>query len=443
MKNIPIDNMKPVEFRKSGMFDQIPVDQQTAVFRAMTGSSPIAIVYIDLEGNVISCNPAFENLFGYSLDEMVGKPIDYFISNKESLQEAMALTRRVTSSEFIKITSTRYKRDGSKVFVESQGIPVEVNGKIAGVLVQYHDVTDLINSEKKASVLSNSFKLLLDSIDADVYVSDMDSYEILFMNKHMEESFGKNLMGKKCHEEFRKDISPCPHCTNMYLVDKQGNPTDGVVWEGQNPITGFWYKNSDKAVYWTNDKLVRIQIATDITEIKEAKSKLEYMVLHDPLTGIPNRSLFNDRLDHAIKTHKRGKNKFAIMFLDLDNFKNINDTFGHQAGDFVLRELSARIKECIRESDTLARVSGDEFTVLLANIDQYDEVEIIAGRILKSLEKEVVYCDFAKKVTCSIGISVFPDNGSNIDTIVSNADFAMYRAKSLGGNTYCFYSNKK
>jgi diguanylate cyclase (GGDEF)-like protein/PAS domain S-box-containing protein len=425
------------------MFDQIPSDQQIAVYRAMTGSSPLAFVYIDVAGNVITCNPAFETLFGYSLGEMTGKHIDYFISNKESLQEALDLTLRVTSSEFIKVTSTRYKRDGSKVIVESQGIPVEINGKVAGVLVQYHDVTDLVNSEKKASDISNSFKLLLDSIDADVYVSDMDTFEILFMNKHMEESFGRNLIGKKCYEEYRKDSSPCPHCTNMYLVNEKGEPTDGVVWEGYNPVTARWYKNSDKSVYWTNNKLVRIQIATDITEMKAAKSTLEDLVLHDPLTSLPNRSLFNDRIDHAIKTHKREKNKFAVMFLDLDNFKSINDTFGHLAGDFVLKVLSGRIKECIRESDTLARVSGDEFTVLLNNVHQFGEIEIVAGRILESLQKEVVYNDFAMKVTCSIGVSLFPEDGSNIDTLVSNADFAMYRAKSLGGNNTCFYSTNK
>ncbi len=112
------------------------------------------------------------------------------------------------------------------------------------------------------------------------------------------------------------------------------------------------------AVFWTDNRLVRLQIATDISELKETEQKLQHHATHDALTGLPNRVLFHDRLDHALKTHKRSQSKFALMFLDLDHFKHINDTLGHLAGDQVLKEAAARMQGCIRASDTSARVSG-------------------------------------------------------------------------------------
>lgn len=254
-------------------FDSVSRSQQQAVFEALFGSSPVAVVYLDILGNVISCNPAFENLFGYTLEEMKGSNIDLFITNQDTYQEARNLTSRAGESEVLRMHSTRYHRDGSPVDVESQGMPVFENGKAVGILAQYHDVTHLKNAERIASDLYSSFKLLMDSIDTDVYVSDLSTYDILFMNKHMEDSFGVGLIGKKCYTEFRKLTEPCIHCTNSQLVKPDGTPSSGVIWEGKNPVTGRWYKNSDSAVYWNDNRLVRLQIATDITDIKEAEKK--------------------------------------------------------------------------------------------------------------------------------------------------------------------------
>ncbi len=328
----------------SRRYDLVSADQKQAVFEALMGNSPVAFVYIDLFGNVITCNPAFEALFGYSLEELIGQDIDRFITTPESYEEARALTIRATrNTEILRMVSIRYHRDGSRVEVESQGMPVIIKGESVGVLALYHDVTHLKNAERLANDLYTSFKLLMDSIDADVYVSDLTTYEIIFMNKHMEDSFGSALIGKKCYDMFRGLSSPCPDCTNKLLINSDGMPTDGVVWEGRNPITNKWYKNSDRAVYWNDNRLVRLQIATDISDIKGAEKKLEFMATHDALTKLPNRTLFQDRLDHILKVSKRENLQFAVMFLDLDKFKQVNDTFGHQVGDHVLVESARRM----------------------------------------------------------------------------------------------------
>jgi|WetSurMetagenome_2_1015567.scaffolds.fasta_scaffold58265_1 diguanylate cyclase (GGDEF)-like protein/PAS domain S-box-containing protein len=423
-------------------YELVSADQKQAVFEALMGNSPVAFVYIDLFGNVITCNPAFEVLFGYSLKELFDQDIDRFITTTELYEEAHSLTIRAThNSEILRMTSIRYHRNGTKVEVESQGMPVIVNGKNVGVLALYHDVTHLKNAERLANDLYASFKLLMDSIDADVYVSDLDTYEIIFMNKHMEDSFGSGQIGKKCYLLFRGLSSPCPHCTNALLTNSDGMPTGGVVWEGSNPITNKWYKNSDKAVYWNNNRLVRLQIATDISDIKEAEKKLEFMATHDALTKLPNRTLFQDRLEHNLKLSKRENLWFAVMFLDLDKFKQVNDTFGHQAGDQVLIETANRMKACIRDSDTIARVSGDEFTFLLERIQNETEVETIAKRVIDSVHLPIFFEGNQIQICASIGICFSRDAKSDLDTLINNADYAMYQAKGLGGNRFITFGN--
>ncbi len=326
---------------------------------------------------------------------------------------------------------TRYHRDGSKVEVESQGIPVIVNSKSVGVLAQYHDVTHLKNAERVSNNLYKSFKLLMDSIDTDVYVSDMETYDILFANKHMENFFGKNLIGKKCHYLFRKTDSPCPHCTNNQLLNPDGTPSPGVIWEGFNPISKRWYKNSDRAVYWVDNRIVRLQIATDITDLKESENILAHIATHDSLTGLPNRTLFQDRIEQALKFANREKTRFAVMFLDLDKFKLVNDSYGHNAGDLTLKEVSSRLKECIRESDTIARVSGDEFTLLLERVQSISEVEVVAKRIVDSIKSPIILEGHKILISASIGISIYPDMGVDMDTLINSADHAMYCAKGM------------
>jgi len=269
--------------------DFVSRSQQRAVFEALLGSSPVAVVYIDMRGFVVTCNPAFESLFGYSLDEMRGRSVDEFVSSSATYEEARNLTLQAGDAKIVRKQTIRHHRNGSRVDVEILGMPVLVEGQAAGFLAQYHDVTHLKTAERTASNLYTSFRLLMDSIDSDVYVSDMKTYEILFMNKHMEDSFGSGLVGRKCFIEFRELDTPCTHCTNRLLVNADGRPTPGVVWEDRNPITGKWYRNSDRAIFWTDNRLVRLQIATDITELKETEQKLQHHATHDALTGLPNR----------------------------------------------------------------------------------------------------------------------------------------------------------
>ncbi|SHJ34842.1 PAS domain S-box-containing protein/diguanylate cyclase (GGDEF) domain-containing protein [Malonomonas rubra DSM 5091] len=181
-------------------------------------------------------------------------------------------------------------------------------------------------------------------------------------------------------------------------------------------------------------------ILRDITERKKAQQEIQYLAHHDSLTGLPNRNLLKDRVEQNLARARRNNSKSAFLFLDFDRFKNINDSLGHSVGDGVLQEVAKRLKTCLREEDTVARVGGDEFVILLADLEDERAVANVAQKVteLGTTPYEVKGQKF--RLTISIGISVFPNDGDNFESLLKNADSAMYHAKNAGRNTFCFYT---
>lgn len=179
-------------------------------------------------------------------------------------------------------------------------------------------------------------------------------------------------------------------------------------------------------------------IVRDITEKKLAKRRLEFLAHHDPLTGLANRVLFFDRLDLTLRQAERDRHGAALLFIDLDHFKGVNDTFGHDAGDTLLKEAARRIESCLRKADSVARMGGDEFTVILSRVAGEDDAAMVAGKILHALTVPVSLPGGECTVGASIGISMFPVDAADAETLLKKADAAMYRAKRLGKNCYSF-----
>ena len=181
-------------------------------------------------------------------------------------------------------------------------------------------------------------------------------------------------------------------------------------------------------------------VAKDVSDRKKAEETINYQAYHDLLTGLPNRILFKDRLSLAMAQAKRNDEMLAVMLLDLDRFKVVNDTLGHVIGDELLLSVGARLRGCLREGDTLARLGGDEFTLLLPQVGGGEDAEKIAQKIITALERPFYIDNHELFISVSIGISLFPNDGETIDGLVKNADIAMYHTKSRGKNNYQFYS---
>jgi diguanylate cyclase (GGDEF)-like protein/PAS domain S-box-containing protein len=178
----------------------------------------------------------------------------------------------------------------------------------------------------------------------------------------------------------------------------------------------------------------------DISERKQAEAKVLHMAFHDPLTGLPNRMLFNDRAEQAIAMSRRDNEVLALLFIDLDRFKAINDSLGHAAGDRLLCEVADRLRECVRESDTVSRFGGDEFNLMLTQVRNQSDTELIAHKILRALRRPFNIEGHELHGTASIGIALFPRDGSDVQTLIKNADTALYRAKDLGRNDFQIFN---
>ena len=181
------------------------------------------------------------------------------------------------------------------------------------------------------------------------------------------------------------------------------------------------------------------ELEQEISERRALEKQLTHLAFHDALTGLPNRSLFTDRLQRAIAEAERKKESVVVMFIDLDDFKKVNDSFGHQVGDKVIQGAALRLKKCLRDIDSIARLGGDEFTLLVPHIGDREDIEIIASRLIESLDDPIVVEGTEFRMSISIGISVFPNDANNEDSLLRNADTAMYFAKHTRGPSYKFY----
>lgn len=187
-----------------------------------------------------------------------------------------------------------------------------------------------------------------------------------------------------------------------------------------------------------NDMLAEIEIRDQ--ELRDSKTDLDYLAHHDPLTQVANRLLFHDRLEHSLARAKRMKLRLAILYIDLDRFKNVNDSLGHHVGDEVLCTVTERLSNLVREADTLARLGGDEFVIILEQFKKTDDVGRYVEKLLREMAQTIEIFDQQLHVTASVGISLYPENGDDVDSLMQAADIAMYQAKGNGSNIYQFYS---
>ena len=229
---------------------------------------------------------------------------------------------------------------------------------------------------------------------------------------------------------------------NEFFVEMWRGLVENGQWQGE-----IWNRRKDGEIYpeWLIISSIQDQQGTivnyvgvfhDMTEIKLHEEQLRYQAHHDALTGLPNRVLFHDRLGVAMAHARRDENKVAVLFLDLDNFKRINDSLGHTVGDLLLKEVAVRLAGCLREVDSVARYGGDEFIVLFEGVEQEEDVLLAAKRIIEGLSPVISIQDHDFYLTVSLGIAFYPEDGLDQDTLIKNADTAMYRAKESGKNTY-------
>lgn len=321
-----------------------------------------------------------------------------------------------------------------------------------------------INNAKKVALLTQELKKdlyvnkellhhIIDTVPVRIFWKDGDS-RYLGCNALFAQDAGlssaSQIIGKTDHDlTWRDEASSCIS-DDQRVMDSDSPNLDYEEMNIQPNGKRQWLIMSKVPLHGEERELIGV-LGTYINitaqkeamiELQLAKDALGHQAQHDLLTGLPNRSLYMDRLNHTIQKSMRSQKKLAVMFIDLDRFKQINDTLGHEAGDIVVQMLGERLSSVLRDEDTIARFGGDEFTILLENITQVSAVTVVANKIVKTMEEPFEIDNHSLHLTLSAGISIYPDDGDSAEILIRNADTAMYRAKEEGRNFYTFYSKE-
>ena len=303
---------------------------------------------------------------------------------------------------------------------------------------------DILDSQQLLGTYTDVF----DNITEGIIISDDDN-KIIHVNKACENITGytkEEVIGKN-PRIFSSEKNENIHFENIWQIVKDQKCWTGELWNARRD--GTIYPILIKIYRFTNtqtNKTNYYAIFSDLSISDESNDDLFHLAYHDPLTNLPNRLKLKAQLEYVISNSKRNDLKFAILFLDLDDFKLVNDCLGHSSGDEVLVSFANKFKNIVRSNDMVARVGGDEFIIVLSDISNYLFVERVCNKILSILSKPMKISDIEFNLGVSIGVAVYPDNGEDIDRLISNADSAMYHAKENGKNNFEFYSeemNKK
>ena len=344
-------------------------------------------------------------------------------------------------SRFFEIEHRIIKPDATVSYICQQGeVDVDKDEQIIRLVGTLQDITERHDAEEAMRKLSLAVEHTADSImitDHNGIIEYVNPAFVDCTGYTRTEVIGKRpniLKSDKLNQTFYQHMWKIILAGEVFSDVLVNRRKDGTLYYEEKTITP--QKNAQGVITHF------ISTGKNITERMEAQQHLKYLAYHDGLTGLPNRTLLQDRLEQAIPRMNWHKRKIAVMFLDLDRFKIINDTLGHNIGDLLLKEAAERFEECIRQGDTVARLGGDEFAIILNDIASKDDVPPVAEKLTQSLANPFIIDNQELFVSTSIGISLFPQDGNDTQTLLKKADIAMYQAKAQGGNNFCFYSGK-
>jgi diguanylate cyclase (GGDEF)-like protein/PAS domain S-box-containing protein len=287
------------------------------------------------------------------------------------------------------------------------------------------------------------FQAMMDNMSDSIYFKDRN-FRLIRFSRQLLNNLGfsrpEELMGKTDVELFGQEFGERTREEEMKVMET-GQPIIGLI-ESRDLETGKknWTSTTKYPLRNKNGEIFGIMgITREINELKQVESDLQFMATHDVLTSLPNRYLLFDRMDQAIYRAQRHGHIMAVLFVDVDDFKDINDTYGHAAGDLILVQIAEQLKKNVRETDTVARIGGDEFIVLMESIQNEEEALHVAERVVTDVHKGINIYPICPDVTVSVGISLYPKHGTTSNQLMGRADDAMYRAK-INKNSFVLFS---
>ncbi len=402
-----------------------------------------SIVCIDLDGRIVYWSKGAERIYEYTADEAVGRP--YAMLFPGGAAEGAATLREqgpiILAEHRGVFEGWRVSKTGRRVYVRVAASPLfGEEGQHVGFVGHAIDITAQKEAEEALQASRDKMEALLDAQSrADIGLFVIEEGRVVFANDALCRLFGYTPEEVRALPSYLELAHPIdreriaqnhqrrlkgeqfPNRYDIAIITKAGERREVEI--TASPIS-------------TGERPGVLVVTVDISDRKRVEERVQYLALHDALTGLANRVLFFDRLNSAITAAHRKGGVFALLYLDLDDFKPINDTYGHEAGDLALRSVAERLRDCVRESDTVARLGGDEF-IMLVN-DTFDEVAAVtvAEKAMTALTRPLPIEGCTHLLGGSIGIALYPRHGEDADSLMRHADAAMYAAKRLGKNRY-------
>jgi diguanylate cyclase (GGDEF)-like protein/PAS domain S-box-containing protein len=424
-----------------------------------------AVIATDASGRITYLNSAAESMTGWRSAEALGKPFAqvFFLVDQETDKLIERPLEGVNPADKNKTTlahAALVNRRGLQVGIECSTVPRYEKGRFHGAVVVFRarrHAAEIALQTSNESLLANADALFeekeraqvtLNSI-GDAVISANFSGRVNYLNIVAETMTGwiqTDASGNAVDEIFRlvdartQAMIPCP--TARAIIENRRVSLEAACVLIRRDGTEVPVEVSAAPIHDRNGGVIgAVMVAHDVTAARELSSKLARLALHDSLTDLPNRALFNDRLGQAMVNARLHGAYAALLYVDLDRFKHINDSLGHATGDKLLQTVARRLLGCVRSSDTVSRQGGDEFVVLLADIVRIKDAVACAEKMLTALEAPYRIGEHELRLTASIGVAIFPDDAAEGDALLKCADTAMYQAKYQGRNNYKLFAN--
>jgi diguanylate cyclase (GGDEF)-like protein/PAS domain S-box-containing protein len=407
-----------------------------AKLKLVTDNIPFMINYLDLHCRMYFANRPYLDFLGLDGEDVAGKSLSE-VAGVEAQRLAESMLPRLEAGEFVRYGRVRADRHGRMRHLDILQIPhFDHAGQLIGFISMIEDATERGEAERALAASEAQLRLVSDNIPTMLCEVDLDG-RLLFVNRRYNEFYGLSegeALGRRIIDIAGEGGQRAfeAHLTEL----KAGH---SIVYSRPTQV-------AERNVYLEVHLVPRVDeggvtrtiyaMINDVTARKQLEDLLKQQALSDALTGLPNRRLLRDRCEHAIAVARRQDRGVALLYMDLDEFKPVNDTLGHEAGDRLLQQVAERLAACVRESDTVARVGGDEFVVLLVDCELLTDAGKVAGAILDSLALPFILGDGTANVSCSIGIAIFPADGASAEDLINAADAAMYQAKRSGKSRF-------
>ena len=407
-------------------------------YRSLFEYNPDIVFFSDTHGIIANPNGGFSEILGYPKEEIVLSSLERFLPSSE-ISLYRESTKKALSGKIQHMDTVFLHKNGNPLSIFLTMIPAKFEEKVIGIFGIAKNFTIRKQIERSLIEAELKFQSLVEEASFGVFI--IQNGQIIYGNPGLYKLIGLDIFTHNL--DIWEYVHPEDHPNLRAIIDQLMVGGEGAhhyfrMIKKDGALIYVEYR-AKKICYQNNYTI--IGTLQDITERKKAEDLNRYLANHDPLTELPNRRLFQEKIKQELTISKTLQQKLAVMYLDLDRFKYVNDTLGHPIGDTLLKQIAKRLKRLLGEQNVLARMAGDEFAVLLPNIRNASQVIEHSKKIIESLEDPFLIDEYKLFITTSIGISIFPQDGGDSQTLLKHADSALYKAKEKGKNTYQIHTS--